>query len=108
MASSISSRPPGANYQDKGVKNAFAAATRPENFFPYGGGNVIYSGRFFAKQEILAAVALLVLKFEMEVVEWVKGDGSKSERPAEMAHGYVGAGVAPPDRDLVVRMRRVR
>ena len=88
---------------------------------------MICTGRFFAKQEIMAAVALLVLKFDMEELEnWVTLDGKFSARPAKLADGYAGAGVSkskshtnlrvstktyltvPPDRDIRLKMRRIR
>jgi cytochrome P450 len=91
-----------------GEKSQYELAMRAENFFPYGGGNMMCTGRFFAKQEILAAVALLVLKFDIEVEGWQTFDGKRSDIEAGLADGYAGAGVIPPDRDMVVKMRRLR
>lgn len=34
---------------DPNEKSQYEIAMRPENFFPYGGGNAICTGRFFAK-----------------------------------------------------------
>jgi cytochrome P450 len=89
-------------------KSQYETAMRPENFFPYGGGNVMCTGRLFAKQEILAAVALLVLKFDIEPQGWVTADGKKSDRAAKLSAGFDGAGVIPPDRDMLVRMTRIK
>lgn len=64
------------------------------------------SGRFFAKQEIMVAAALLVLKFDIEPLNWVTLSGKQSDRPARPDENYAGAGVLPPDRDLMVNLRR--
>lgn len=88
-------------------KSVYEVAMRPENWFPYGGGHVMCSGRFFAKQEILAAVALMVVKFEFEVGGWVTKEGKGSERGAGCNESLAGSGVLSPDRDLVVSMERV-
>lgn len=63
-------------------------------------------GRFFAKQEILTAVAIMVVKFEMQMVGFVGHDGKRSERGPEGDVKGAGAGALLPDRDLLVRIRR--
>ena len=63
-------------------------------------------GRFFAKQEILAAVAILICKFEVEFLEFVTMEGGKSERGPEQDGRNVGSGAVVPDRDLMVRLKR--
>lgn len=55
----------------------------------------------------MAAIALIVLKFDIEPLEWVTLDGKKSTRPAKPDEGYAGSGILPPDRDLMVRLTRV-
>jgi len=67
---------------------------------------MICTGRFFAKQEIMAAVALFVLKFDIEPLDWVTLSGKSSDRPAKPDENYAGAGLLPPDRDLMVKLRR--
>jgi cytochrome P450 len=74
------------------------------NYFPYGGGKATCPGRFYAKQEILTAVALLLASFDFEVLHFVNPDGSVSDRGPEV--GNEARGVARIDRDLLVRMRR--
>lgn len=74
------------------------------NYFPYGGGKATCPGRYYAKQEILSAVALLLVSFDFEVLNFVKSDGSMSDRGPEV--GNEARGVARIDRDLLVRMRR--
>lgn len=74
----------------------------------YGGGSMICTGRFFAKQEIMVAAALLIMKFDFEPKEWILHGGKKSSRPAMPDEEFAGSGVLPPDRDLIVTMRRLR
>ncbi|RDL36936.1 uncharacterized protein BP5553_04369 [Venustampulla echinocandica] len=90
---------------DPEEKSQFESAMRPESLFPYGGGSAICSGRFFAKQEILAAVVLIVLKFEIEPRGWFTHHGKKSIREAKPDEGFAGAGVLPPDQDMLVTLR---
>ena len=66
------------------------------------------AGRKFAKPEVLLAVAIIVSRFEVEFVEWLKPDGSPSERPALDDQAYANAVAASPDRDMNVRWRRIR
>ncbi|MBE3048408.1 cytochrome P450 [Candidatus Bathyarchaeota archaeon] len=73
-------------------------------FFPYGGGSAMCPGRNYAKQEILAAVALFFACFEVEPLHFVDGRGRRSERGPEV--GREARGVARIDRDLRVRLRR--
>lgn len=52
------------------------------HYFPYGGGVKICPGRFFAKQDIMTAVAVLLRMCEVELVnlkraEMIKGDMSR-------------------------------
>ncbi|KAK1966434.1 cytochrome P450 [Colletotrichum sublineola] len=85
----------------------FSMAGRPSDFFPFGGGVSMCPGRFFAKQEIMLAVAMIVTRFDVEFEDWVKFDGSSSDRPAINDKAYIGAGAVPPDRDMKVRWRRL-
>jgi hypothetical protein len=76
------------------------------NYFPFGGGSSMCPGRFFAKQEILTAVAMFIWKFEVEFLEFVTMDGGKSDRGPELDRSTAGAGAVVPDRDLRVRLKR--
>jgi len=75
-----------------------------------GGGISMCPGRHFAKQEILATLAIMVTTFDMEMVEWVQvtldGKSKSSDRPARDNLKYCGAAALPPDRDMRVRWRR--
>jgi len=64
-------------------------------------------GRHFAKQEIMATLAIIVTTFDVEMVEWVSIDGkTASDRPAQDNLKYSGSATLPPDRDLKIRWRR--
>jgi cytochrome P450 len=116
---------------DTNEKSQFDMAMKPENFFrwfsqgihiyssvqeapmltsliAFGGGNVICTGRFFAKQEILVAAALLILKFEIEPQGWVTHTGKRADRAAKPDASFAGSGVLPPDRDMMVKIRRIK
>jgi cytochrome P450 len=85
----------------------FSMAGRPSDFFPYGGGVSMCPGRHFAKQEIMLTLAMLVSRFDVEVVGWTMMDGSKSDRPAQDNTKYAGTAAMPPDRDLELRWKRL-
>ena len=55
----------------------------------------------------MLAVAIVVSRFDMEFVEWVKHDGSLSDRPARDDEDFCGAAAMPPDRDMMVRWKRL-
>jgi len=85
----------------------FSLAAGPNDFIPYGGGVSMCPGRHFAKQEIMATVAVMVTTFNMEFVEWRSFDGkTKSDRPARENPKYSGSASMPPDRDMKVRWTR--
>ena len=71
-----------------------------------GGGGPICPGRHFAKYEILTMVGLVIDRFDVEFVGWKKMNGSPSDRPAQNDRRYCGAGAMPPDRDMVIQLRR--
>jgi hypothetical protein len=63
-------------------------------------------GRHFAKQEIMLAVAAVVVRFDMDFVEWVQSDGLPADRPAQNDKRYVGAAGIPPDLEMTILWRR--
>ena len=72
-----------------------------------GGGVSVCPGRFFAKQEIMLTVAMLVDRFDMRFVRWVrKEDGAPSDRPAQDDVRWSGGASVPPDRDMEVLFTR--
>ncbi|KAK1525903.1 uncharacterized protein CCOS01_08321 [Colletotrichum costaricense] len=89
------------------TEKQFVLAGKTNDFIPFGGGPSMCPGRFFAKQEILLTIAILVTKFDMEFVEWTNLDGSKSDRPPVDDERYFGTAAVPPDRDVKVRWKKL-
>ena len=94
------------NGEKKDTLERLASAMKPENFFPYGGGSAVCPGRFLSKQEILTAVALVVLKFDLEMIEYLDDSGASTQGRPKPKQNYAGGGVMPPDKDLKVKLRR--
>ena len=93
--------------REEGDKVVCSTAGLSGKYFPYGGGAHICPGRIFAKQEILAAVAMVLLCFDFEFVGWVNPfSKDKEERFPTSKKGYVGNGVMAADRDMRVRIKR--
>ncbi|KAK3320363.1 cytochrome P450 [Cercophora scortea] len=69
-------------------------------FYPYGGGIKICPGRFFAKQEIMVAVAVMLDEFDIELVDM---ESARQTRPDT---NCFPAGALPPDRTVAARVRR--
>ena len=94
-------------FDEKGPEGPkFSTGEAGGKMFPYGGGIFLCPGRNFAKQEIMAAIALMLLKFDFEALGYVKMDGSRSDRGPRRDEAFAGSGVTPPDRDLRVRLKR--
>ena len=75
------------------------------DYCPYGGGNVICPGRFFAEREILAAVAMVVTLYDMDFVRYSQLDGESSNRGPGMEKAEC-RGIVSLDRDVVVDFRK--
>ena len=76
----------------------YSTSGTSNKLFPYGGGNHMCPGRIFAKQEILAAIAIVLLTFEIHVEE---GESMPGIRKA-----YNGTGVVGMDKGLTVSMKK--
>ena len=75
--------------------------------FPFGGGKTICPGRVFAKQEILGAVATVLLNYDIEPINFIDGQGNeKRERFPVFERRFAGSGVLPVDGDLKVKIKR--
>ena len=92
---------------NKNGKREFQLAAGVNDFFPYGGGPPVCPGRFFAKQQIMLTVAMVVSRFEVVSEGWVDLEGKPSERGPENDGRWCGGASVPPDRDLKVRLRRL-
>jgi len=72
------------------------------HYFPFGGGPKICPGRFFAKQEIMATVAVLLRAYEMELIDPVTAENVGED----MARFPLGT--LPPKGSIPFRIRRRR
>jgi cytochrome P450 len=88
-------------------KRVYSIAGRATSYFPFGGGANMCPGRQLAKYEVILSVAVIVSKFDIDLVGWTNTDGSPSDRPARGDLSYCGAGAMPPDRDMKIRWRRI-
>jgi cytochrome P450 len=75
-------------------------------FFPFGGGKTICPGRVFAKQEVLAAVALVLLGFAIKSVGCVDVNGKPIDKFPSIRDGMGGSGVIVMNGDVKVRMKK--
>lgn len=55
----------------------------------------------------MLTVAMMVSRFEIEPVGWVKMDGTESDREARNDMHWAGGAGVPPDRDFKVSIRRL-
>jgi hypothetical protein len=94
-------------------KMKFSTEGLTGKFFPFGGGHYMCPGRTFAKQEVLGAVAVLFLNFDIEFVEFVKPRG-QGYIPAgkgadgfpRLKNGYSGNVVVGLEGDMKIKMRK--
>lgn len=92
-------------WTEQGSKRTYSMAGSPASYFPFGGGANICPGRRLAKIEIFTTVALIVSRFDIELVGWTDLDGSPSSRAAQSDLRFSGAGAMPPDREMMVRWK---
>lgn len=89
-----------------GEKPTFTTKHADGMFFPFGGGKTICPGRVFARQEMMAAVAMMLLTFDFEVVEYVDDKGKETKSFPGLRDTYPGSVVMNPSGDMKVRIRR--
>lgn len=93
---------------DQFFAERFLNQKEPEagTYFPFGGGSSKCPGRFFAKQEIYLAVAIIIAKYDFEFLGFSTFEGEKSERGPLPDIRNAGSGALVPDREVRCRMRR--
>ncbi|KAI1630814.1 cytochrome P450 [Biscogniauxia mediterranea] len=89
-------------------KLQFSLEGKAGSLFPFGGGLNMCAGRNFAKQEVLLAVAMMVLKLQVESFQWIQPGGEPSDRPALDDTRFANSVACPPDRDMKVKWVRLR
>jgi hypothetical protein len=87
-------------------KDVFSTSGTAGRFFPFGGGKSICPGRVFAKQEVFAATASVLLAFEVEVKEFVDEAGRGTDKFPGLRDGFGGSGVVMQAGDIRVRVQR--
>lgn len=94
-------------------KMRFSTAGLTGKFFPFGGGHYMCPGRTFAKQEVLVAIAVLLLNFDIEFVEFVKRSGQAymtagqgADAFPKLKNGFAGNVVVGLEGDMKVTMKK--
>lgn len=78
-------------------KPTFTADPVNGSFIPYGGGQKMCPGRFYAKQEALGALAMFLSRFDIELIE---------NKPIVPDLSYFPMGILPPKGKYPARLRR--
>ena len=86
-------------------KLLFTTSGTNGRFFPFGGGKTICPGRVFAKQEVLAAVASVLLSFEIEPLGFVDEQGRSSRKFPGLRKSYLASGVMVMGGDMRVNIK---
>ena len=89
-------------------KNVFTTSGTAGRFFPFGGGKSVCPGRVFAKQEILAATAIMLLKLDIEVLGFVDGAGKHSDKFPGLRDGFGGSGIILQEGDLRIKVTKTK
>ncbi len=63
------------------------------------------SGRVFAKQEVLASVAMVLLSFELGFAGYVGADGQTSKQFPGLRSAFSGSGIMAADGDIRVKLK---
>jgi cytochrome P450 len=94
-------------------KMKFSTAGLTGKFFPFGGGHYMCPGRTFAKQEVLGAIAVLLLNFDIEFVEFVKPSkqgyksaGQGADGFPKLKNGFAGNVVVGLEGDMKIMMKK--
>jgi cytochrome P450 len=82
---------------DKVKEPTFTVDSVNGSFIPYGGGQKMCPGRFYAKQEALGALAMFLNKFDIEL---------KEKKPIVPDLSYFPMGILPPKGKYPARLRR--
>lgn len=87
-------------------KQTFSMNGTSGKLFPFGGGKTICPGRVFAKQEVLGAVAIILLGYDLTPITFVDLKGNKTSTFPGLADGYGGNGIMAANGDLRVSLRK--
>lgn len=85
-------------------KEVFSTSGTNGKFFPFGGGKTICPGRVFAKQEVLASVAMVMLAVDMEYCGYVDEQGKATDSFPSLRDTYAGSGIMAAAGDMKIKM----
>ena len=83
-------------------KDIFSTAGTGGKLFPFGGGKTICPGRVFAKQEVLASVAMVLLSLELDFRGFVDEQGNSTKQFPGLRDSYSGSGIMAASGDMKV------
>ena len=86
-------------------KTIFSTAGTAGKLFPYGGGKTMCPGRVFAKQEMLASVALVLSRFEFEFVGFSDERGKSTNNFPGVRDALTGSVALSVQGDMRVKIR---
>lgn len=94
-------------------KMKFSTSGLNGKFFPFGGGHYMCPGRTFAKQEVFGAVAVLLLNFDLEFVEFVKpvgkgytSAGKGADGFPKLKNGFSGNVIVGLEGDIKIKLKK--
>lgn len=85
----------------------FVSSGLANSYMPFGVGERVCPGRFFAKREVLGFCVAMVNEFDLEM-QWQDGKGNGTEDLRRMDPAYFGLGTQRPLRKFGFRIRRRR
>ncbi|KAJ9653373.1 hypothetical protein H2198_007462 [Neophaeococcomyces mojaviensis] len=91
---------------DTTTKPVFSTAHTTGSYFPFGGGKTMCPGRNFAKQEILGALAVVLLTFEFEFIGYVDAKGNTTDKFPGLRDTLPGSAVMAASGDFKLKVKR--
>ena len=76
------------------------------SFIPFGGGRTMCPGRTFAKQEILASVAVILLDYDINLVGYLDDKGQNTKSFPGLRDTYPGSGIMTAKGDMKVELKK--
>ncbi|KXS99154.1 hypothetical protein AC578_9802 [Pseudocercospora eumusae] len=87
-------------------KQTFSMSGTAGRFFPFGGGKTLCPGRIFAKQEAIGAVAMVLLRFDLQFQGYVDEDMKPTSAFPGFKKAFPGTGALAPGGDMLVKLRK--
>ncbi|KAF7846362.1 hypothetical protein BT93_L4499 [Corymbia citriodora subsp. variegata] len=90
----------------EGDKMEFTTTHATGMYFPFGGGKTMCPGRTFAKQEIMAAVAIILCEFDLKPLGYVDENGNESKEFPIVKDCMPGTAIMAPKGDVKVSVKQ--